>query len=68
MKFYFIQQVVSRNFDHSRIGVTGGLCVNNDVTKGDLIGCFEKSAVKEIFQLVLGDESIKECLQLAQWN
>ena len=68
MKSCFIQQVVSRNFDHSRIGVIGGLSVNNDVTKGDLIGCFEKSAVKEIFQLVLGDESIKECLQLAQWN
>ena len=62
MKSCFIQQLVSRNFDDSRIRVTGGLSVNNDVTKGDLICCFDKSALEAIFQLVLGDESIKECL------
>lgn len=68
MKSCFIEQVVSRNFDDSTIGVTGGLSVNNGVTKGELIWCFEKSALEAIFQLVLGDESIKERLQLAQWN
>jgi hypothetical protein len=59
---------VSRNFDDSRIGVTGGLSVNNAVTKGEFILCFEKSAPEAIFQLVIGHESIKERLQLAQWN
>ena len=66
MKSRFTQEVVSRNSDASSIGVTGGFSVNNDFTKGELICCFEKSAPEAILQLVFGDASIKEFLQLAQ--
>jgi len=68
MKSCFNQQVVSRSFDDSRIGVTGGLSVNNDITREELICSFEKSALEVMFQLLLGEENIKECLQLAQRN